>query len=179
MRSHPYTPPPPLPPLLADLAETIDVHVAPLLAPGRQRVSFPNRSSDIDIPLYDLDPDTSQLLRPPPAFARHQHHRVRVQGHLALVRSVSAANLRHSYVEGHERLEAAVGSALGRRKGRTKWARKRRLSLDGGPGEDQTAEETDEEETEEWHDSVRQRETIARDGQLRSYGIGGWGNIRV
>ncbi|KAI0098457.1 hypothetical protein F4814DRAFT_453538 [Daldinia grandis] len=75
MRSRPYTPPPPLPPLLAELAT---------LLPNRER------EGDRAISLLDLNPDTSRLL---PAKERPQHC-VRVQGRLTPVRSVSVANLR-------------------------------------------------------------------------------------
>ncbi|KAI0845358.1 hypothetical protein F5Y00DRAFT_169669 [Daldinia vernicosa] len=78
MRSRPYTPPPPLPPLLAELAT---------LLPNRERRSG---EGDRAISLSDLDPETSRLL---PAKERPQHC-VRVQGRLAPVRSVSVANLR-------------------------------------------------------------------------------------
>lgn len=78
MRSRPYTPPPSLPPFLAELAT---------LLPNREcRSSEGDRATSL---LY-LDPETSRLL---PAKERPQHC-VRVQGRLAPVRSVSVANLR-------------------------------------------------------------------------------------
>lgn len=97
MRSHPYTPPPPLPPILNDLAAELST-ILPNQQSHLPATRCPNSCVDVDsdsqpgIPLEDLDPDTSRLL---PARPRRQHH-VRVQGRLALVRSVSTVNL-HAY----------------------------------------------------------------------------------
>ncbi|KAI2779404.1 hypothetical protein F4815DRAFT_474193 [Daldinia loculata] len=78
MRSRPYTPPPSLPPFLAELAT---------LLPNREcRSSESDRATSLLYP----DPEKSRLL---PAKERPQHC-VRVQGRLAPVRSVSVANLR-------------------------------------------------------------------------------------
>lgn len=73
MRSRPYTPPPPLPPLLDDLAT-----ILPL--PKKAYHS----KDDADIPLDNLDPETSRLIP-----TKRRTHRVWVQGRLAAVRSVS------------------------------------------------------------------------------------------
>ncbi|OTA89394.1 hypothetical protein M434DRAFT_398632 [Hypoxylon sp. CO27-5] len=103
MRSHPYTTPPPLPPLLTELSAYL---------PNRDRR---DNASDSDVALLDLDPDTSRLL----PRKRQQHH-VRIQGRLAPVRSVSVANLRSSSYSPspHDRkgLDSAVGATLPRRR---------------------------------------------------------------
>lgn len=78
MRSHPYTPPSPLPRTINDLA-----NILPL--PKKAYRSL----DDSDIPMSLLDPDTSQLLP-----TRRRRHQVWVQGKLAEVKSVSTANLR-------------------------------------------------------------------------------------
>ncbi|OTB12493.1 hypothetical protein K445DRAFT_182649 [Daldinia sp. EC12] len=93
MRSHPYTPPPSLPPLLAELSTFL---------PNRDHRS---EEGDREISLFDLDPETSRLL---PAQERPQHC-VRVQGRLAPVRSVSVANPRSISQTG---FDAAVGSDI-------------------------------------------------------------------
>ncbi|KAI1773796.1 hypothetical protein F4818DRAFT_443101 [Hypoxylon cercidicola] len=149
MRSRPYTPPPPLPPILSELSTYL---------PNRRdpKDSLLRRRSD-DAPLSELHPDTSRLL---PQRKRGKRH-VRIQGKLAPVRSVSVVNLRSKSSDRRAsspsraddaRFDTAVGGvAPGRR-------RRRRRS------EDDTASETDAE--------VRERDT-----QLRGYGIGGAGNI--
>ncbi|OIW26252.1 hypothetical protein CONLIGDRAFT_467418 [Coniochaeta ligniaria NRRL 30616] len=175
MRSHPYTPPHPLPPLLDDLADELSSILPAQDSRPRRRSSLP------DIPLSDLDPDTSRLLSPPPAARqRHHHHHVRVQGRLALVRSVSTVNMRSptagstsptGSVPPVPRFEPAVGSAVALgRKGKGKGRRQRRRSLDDEFRDGGTETEREDEE--------RQRETVIRDTQLRGYGIGGVGNIR-
>ncbi|KAF3354934.1 hypothetical protein VdG1_04359, partial [Verticillium dahliae VDG1] len=94
-----------------------------------------------------LDPETSQLLP-----ARKRRHRVRIQGKLALVRSISTANLSGK----------AAAQASGRAGG----------SLEGKrSGEDEELSQTSDTEEEA-------REVAVRDQQLRGYGIGGAGNIR-
>ncbi|KAH6677870.1 hypothetical protein F5X68DRAFT_193436 [Plectosphaerella plurivora] len=117
---------------------------------------------DLDLPVALLDPETSQLLPP-----RKKKHRVRVQGRLAVVRSVSTANLGSPTGSGPPsagsatpRFESGVGghSAAGSPR------RGRRRSLDDGSGSEMEEEEV--------------RETAVRDRQLRGYGIGGAGNIR-
>ncbi|KAK6952608.1 hypothetical protein Daesc_004898 [Daldinia eschscholtzii] len=95
MRSHPYTPPPSLPPLLAELSTFL---------PNRDHRS---EEGDRDISLFDLDPETSRLL---PAQERPQHC-VRVQGRLAPVRSVSVANPRS---RSQTRFDAAVSGTPAR-----------------------------------------------------------------
>ncbi len=181
MRSHPYSPPPPLPPILDELAS-----ILPNQTPRRH-------SPTAGFDLLDLDPETSQLL-PLPAARRKRHH-VRVQGRLALVRSISTADLAGSSSSplgsaepgsaGASRFESAVGSVVSGRRGRGH-GRRRRRSLDEcevgeGPWArdadlllfDEASEES-ESETEE-----NERETVLRDTQLRGYGIGGVGNIRM
>ncbi|RYP78989.1 hypothetical protein DL770_006784 [Monosporascus sp. CRB-9-2] len=134
MRSRPYKPPPPLHPLLDDLSAYL---------PNSDR----RPSGESEVLLSALDHDTGMLL---PRKARQ--HRVRVQGKVALVRSVSVADLKFA---GHPsprtldglRFDSGVGGS----------ARTRR-SLDDGS-------ETDGDVSE-------------RDTQFRGYGIGGAGNIR-
>ncbi|KAI0010702.1 hypothetical protein F4779DRAFT_616335 [Xylariaceae sp. FL0662B] len=137
MRSHPYTQPPPLPPLLAELSAYLP---------------NPSRRHSSEIPLADLDPETSRLLP-----RQRRHHRVRIQGKLALVRSVSVANLRPP--------AAAVGPVSSPRdsgacsEGAARRARRRpRSEDDGWCGAEDGFEEGD--------------------AQFRGYGIGGAGNIR-
>ncbi|KAI1371621.1 hypothetical protein F4677DRAFT_450274 [Hypoxylon crocopeplum] len=139
MRSHPYTPPPPLPPLLSELSTYL---------PNRDRKGG---ASDSEVALSDLDPETSRLLP-----RKRQKHRVRIQGKLAPVRSVSVVNLRSLSASQRApsprddaRLDAAVGGTLSRRR----------------RSEDDMSSEAE--------DEVEERDT-----QLRSYGIGGRGNIR-
>ncbi|KAI1207523.1 uncharacterized protein F4807DRAFT_434909 [Annulohypoxylon truncatum] len=141
MRSHPYTPPPPLPPLLSDLSTYL---------PNSDRR---DGVSGTEVGLSDLDPDTSRLLP-----EKRRQHRVRVQGRLAPVRSVSIANLRSPPLRdaSNRGFDEAVGGALPRRR--------RSEDDDAGGRGDETGEE--EVEVEE------------RDTQLRGYGIGGRGNIR-
>ncbi|KAG7111454.1 hypothetical protein HYQ44_009649 [Verticillium longisporum] len=147
MRSHPYTPPPPLPSVLDELTA-----LAPLPNQRPRRASFDDAASataaaPADIPLEALDPETSQLLP-----ARKRRHRVRIQGKLALVRSISTANLSGK----------AAAQASGRAGG----------SLEGKrSGEDEELSQTSDTEEEA-------REVAVRDQQLRGYGIGGAGNIR-
>lgn len=76
MRSRPYTPPPPLPPIFDDLASMLP----------RPKAAYHPNSSTGDIPLDNLDPETSQLIP-----TKKRTHRVWVQGKLAAVRSVSIA----------------------------------------------------------------------------------------
>ncbi|KAI1458627.1 hypothetical protein F4805DRAFT_424085 [Annulohypoxylon moriforme] len=140
MRSHPYTPPPPLPPLLNDLTTYL---------PNRDRRGGVDGT---EVGLSDLDPDTSRLLP-----EKRKQHRVRIQGRLAPVRSVSVANLRSPSPRDttNRGFDKAVGGTLPRR----------RRSEDDVVG-DQGDEAGEELEVEE------------RDTQLRGYGIGGRGNIR-
>ncbi|KAH8890494.1 hypothetical protein GQ53DRAFT_747521 [Thozetella sp. PMI_491] len=126
MRSHPYTPPPPLPPILDELAEEIGA-ILPNQSPSR-------RASDADVELRELDPDTSRLLP-----AKRKRHTVRVQGKLVVVRSVSTMDLKNTAGPGYE---SAVGSTISPRRPR------RRRSLDGVGSGGATDSETEEEERE-------------------------------
>ena len=164
MRSHPYTPAPPLPPILDDIATMIPL-------PNQVHRAH----DDMDVPLGELDSETGHLLP-----AKRRRHRVRVQGRLALVRSISTANLQApgAAAAGTQRYSMATTApsspstprfetALA---GRTSAAPKsrmprRRRSLD----DDGCCSDTDEDD---------EAETIVRDRQLRGYGIGGVGNIR-
>ncbi|KAK4164618.1 hypothetical protein QBC43DRAFT_288522 [Cladorrhinum sp. PSN259] len=123
---------------------------------------LPNRSP--------VDPETSRLLQPPPARKRLEHH-VRVQGRLALVKSVSTADLRSDATQiptpplsagiGPPRIplpqyEPAVGSAVAPTEN---WSgRRKSLESEGKP--------------------QNMRQVVPRDNQFRGYGIGGAGNIR-
>ena len=180
MRSHPYQAPPPLPPLLDDIVSYLPNQALPS-DDGRSERSGPGEEG---FPLAALDPDTSTLLPP-----RKKRHHVRIQGRLALVRSVSAANINaglpspasagSSVASPRDpgasptasRYESAAGSAASRRSSRvfaavqTPQARRRSLDDIG-----ETDSDTDEDE----------REVITRrDRQFRGYGIGGAGNIRT
>ncbi|KAI0593187.1 hypothetical protein F4775DRAFT_579008 [Biscogniauxia sp. FL1348] len=143
MRSHPYTPPPALPPLLSDLSAHLQT--------GDRKAG--SRMGHHEVPSStELDPDTSRLL--PPKQQQHRPHRVRVQGKLAIVKSVSVANLKSADALSLPRDgDARSGSGPRGRAGR------RRRSLDDGS-------------------DAEDREVAARDKQLRGYGIGGAGNIR-
>ncbi|KAI1082565.1 hypothetical protein F5B20DRAFT_531755 [Whalleya microplaca] len=138
MRSHPYTHPPPLPPLLTELSTYLPNHRA---QNGSRRYS--DDDSGRAIPLADLDPETSHLLP-----RKRRQHRVRIQGKLALVRSVSVVNLRQSANASSP--PPLPDCAVGRRRPRS--------SDESRGGEDGEFEE--------------------RDTQFRGYGIGGAGNIR-
>lgn len=147
MRSRPYKPPPPLPPLLDELSTYL---------PNSDSRSRASRESDV--PLPELDPETGRLLAKKP-----RQHRVRVQGKLALVRSVSVADLQSIPTGNHisspriVRRGVTLDSGIGgtaptrRKKGR-------RRSFDGISDSDEDISE--------------------RDTQPRGYGIGGAGNIR-
>lgn len=182
MRSHPYAAPSPLPSGLDDLADEL-ISILP------NRTVRPRRRSSVpDVPLFEFDPDTSRLLSPPPPpRPRHHHHHVRVQGRLVLVRSVSTVSLR-THTAGNTSpisqtsappvpalpmYAAAVGSVVrSSTKGRSKsGGERRRRSLDDHvrAGEAESGRDSDD----------RRRETVSRDLQLRGYGIGGAGNIRM
>ncbi|KAK0713595.1 hypothetical protein B0T26DRAFT_753685 [Lasiosphaeria miniovina] len=174
MRSHPYTPPPPLPPVLDELADELAA-ILPNQEGARHR-----RASDGEVEMCELDPDTSRLLP-----VRPKRHHVRIQGKLVLVRSISTANLRPppgrrqsvspspggTTPRSAELLfESAGVSKLAARRSRAR----RSLSLDDGAARQEADRAaSDDTETEE-----EARDTITRDRQLRGYGIGGAGNIR-
>lgn len=175
MRSHPYTPAPPLPPLLDRLATYLPNAAGPR-PPAPAAYDDEYRGGDDDdgaVALADLDPATSRLLP-----RRRRPHRFRVQGRLAVVRSVSVANLRTA--PGSPRVPPSTSSSSTAASGllappsfhshagsgRRRQPRRRRRSLDDG---DEDASEEDE---------AAVREVQRKDAQLRSYGIGGAGNIR-
>ncbi|KAK1986055.1 hypothetical protein LZ30DRAFT_323006 [Colletotrichum cereale] len=115
----------------------------------------------------DPDPEADHLIP-----ARKRRHRVRVQGRLAVVRSVSTANLRPAAsvapalpspvaasgttTPAAPRFESGVAGTTGT-------PPRRRKSLDDASSDG--AEEDDA------------KETAVRDRQFRGYGIGGAGNI--
>lgn len=137
MRSRPYTPPPPVPPILDDLAT-----ILPL--PKKAYRS----KDDADIPLDDLDPETSRLIP-----TKRRTHRVWVQGRLAAVRSVS--RLRKGGRGTDSKKDGGVDPNL----------------VSGIPS---PLPLTDSEDV----DDEAEKETNRRARQLRGYGIGGIGNIR-
>ncbi|KAI0411637.1 hypothetical protein F5X98DRAFT_43853 [Xylaria grammica] len=103
------------------------------------------------VPLVGSDPETTRLLP-----RRQCRRRVRIQGQLAIVRTVSVSNLQ----------QAKNGNGTGR------------LSTDhkdvrGSPLRRQDSYDGSEAEDEEDGDDVAKR-----DAQFRGYGIGGAGNIR-
>ncbi|GAW17815.1 hypothetical protein ANO14919_072820 [Xylariales sp. No.14919] len=104
------------------------------------------------VPLVGSDPETTRLLP-----RRQCRRRVRIQGQLAIVRTVSVSNLQ----------QAKNGNGTGR------------LSTDhkdvrGSPLRRQDSYDGSEAEDEEDGDDVAKR-----DAQFRGYGIGGAGNIRM
>ncbi|KAI1101145.1 hypothetical protein F4804DRAFT_335559 [Jackrogersella minutella] len=103
MRSRPFTPPPPLPPLLSELSAYL---------PNSDRRDG-TTDSNSEVALSDLDPETSRLLP-----RKRTRHRVRIQGRLAPVRSVSVANLRSAALRdaGNTGLDKAVGATVPRRR---------------------------------------------------------------
>ena len=151
MRSHPYTPQPPLPRILDDLVDELSA-----ILPNSER----RRASDPEIELGDLDPESSRLLP-----VKRKRHTVRVQGKLVVVRSVSTVNL----AGGGARYESAVSSAA---VGAPRRPRTRRRSL-----EQPTRRRFDGSLSDD--DRGGDMEVIRSDRQLRSYGIGGAGNIRM
>ncbi|KAI0381165.1 hypothetical protein F5Y04DRAFT_255937 [Hypomontagnella monticulosa] len=175
MRSHPYTTPPPLPPLLAELSSYLPNR-------DRSRPAYQN-ASDSDIALAALDPETSRLL----PQQQRKPHRVRVQGRLAPVRSVSVANLRAGAGAGYD--EAVGGGALVRRRscGGGSGNGRNRGVVRHGDGENRSRNRGEngrgkgDEDRDEWvsdDDEEEEEESNERDTQLRGYGIGGRGNIR-
>ncbi|WYZ33817.1 hypothetical protein EsH8_I_000093 [Colletotrichum jinshuiense] len=116
----------------------------------------------------EIDPESNQLIP-----TRKRRHRVRVQGRLAVVRSVSTVNLRPA-ASVPPALPSPVGTSGTTTPATPKFesgvagstvapVRRRRSFDDGSSG---TEEEDDV------------KETAVRDRQFRGYGIGGAGNIR-
>ncbi|KAK8117234.1 Udp-glucuronosyl udp-glucosyltransferase [Apiospora kogelbergensis] len=157
-------------------------------------------SSDDDagIPLpqldLDLNLDTSRLLQPPPrCMHRIPQHRVRIQGHLASVRSVSIVNLQSSpnstatsclsipstrsdIGAGEGNCNSNLGShARANRIQRSRSAIARCISTVAATSRSKGRRSRRSLEEEDDERDVMARE---RDTQLRGYGIGGAGNIR-
>ncbi|KAI0535006.1 hypothetical protein GGR58DRAFT_27073 [Xylaria digitata] len=110
-----------------------------------------NMSNNGAVPLADLDLDTAQLL---PCWQRRR--RVRIQGRLAIVRTVSVANLQQAK---NGNPIAHINTNHKDMRGSPLW---RQDSCD-----DSEVEDGDDEDD------------VARcDAQFRGYGIGGAGNIR-
>ncbi|OHE98595.1 hypothetical protein CORC01_06046 [Colletotrichum orchidophilum] len=115
----------------------------------------------------EADPESDHLIP-----AKKRRHRVRVQGRLAVVRSVSTVNLRPTPSVAPELPSPVVGNgpaAPANPKfesgvaGSTVAPVRRRKSLDDA------SSDTEEDDV---------KETAVRDRQFRGYGIGGAGNIR-
>ncbi|KZL78314.1 udp-glucuronosyl udp-glucosyltransferase [Colletotrichum incanum] len=115
----------------------------------------------------ETDPESNQLIP-----TRKRRHRVRVQGRLAVVRSVSTVNLRPaasvaptlpSPVAASGTTTPATPKFESGVAGSTGTPVRRRKSLD------EASSDTDEDDA---------KETAVRDRQFRGYGIGGAGNIR-
>ncbi|KAK1593499.1 uncharacterized protein LY79DRAFT_669313 [Colletotrichum navitas] len=115
------------------------------------------------------DPEADHLIP-----TRKRRHRVRVQGRLAVVRSVSTANLRPATSVAPALPSPVAAAASGTTTpatprfesgvaGTTDAPLRRRKSLD-----DASSDCTEEDDA---------KETAVRDRQLRGYGIGGAGNI--
>ncbi|KAI8627602.1 hypothetical protein F5Y19DRAFT_173247 [Xylariaceae sp. FL1651] len=143
MRSRPYTAPPQQAPWLHELSAYL---------PNASR----NRTNLIpsDAALHaDVDPETNQLLP-----RRQRQHRVRIQGQLAVVRTVSVANLRQAN-------NVSPGAQAGLSREDVRGAPPRRRNSCGGSEAEEQVDDDDD-------------ATIERDAQFRGYGIGGAGNIR-
>lgn len=97
MRSHPYTPLRPLPPLLGHFNTDLPNQDPPFRRARSDDfdVSYEDScGSGFGVPLADLDHDMGRLLQQPPQCKRKRlSHLVRIQGQLAFVRSVSVLNL--------------------------------------------------------------------------------------
>ncbi|KAI3339319.1 hypothetical protein F4824DRAFT_498586 [Ustulina deusta] len=127
-----------------------------LCARNYGRTSIPH---DEAVPLVNLDAETNHLLP-----RRQRPLRVRIQGRLAIVRTVSVANLR----------PARTGAPTARADTTREYVRgspmRRRGSDDGS--------EVEEEEEEDDDDDDDDDDVVEGDAQFRGYGIGGAGNIR-
>ncbi|WQF78966.1 hypothetical protein CDEST_03980 [Colletotrichum destructivum] len=156
--------------------------------------SGPRRHShdDDDNDAGAIDPESTESNQLIPA--RKRRHRVRVQGRLAVVRSVSTANLRPAVSSVAPALPSPVAAAVGgtatpaaappkfesgvagsaaapaRGRGMTMRGKGRRTRR--GRSVDDASSDAGEEEDDD------ARETAVRDRQFRGYGIGGAGNIR-
>jgi hypothetical protein len=139
MRSQPFTSPtPPADRLLSTRVSNANL--------GRT-----NLTTDDAVLFADSDPETSQLLP-----RRQRRRRVRIQGRLASVRTVSAANL------GQARNSSPTAQAVASRGDARGSPLQRRGSYGGS--------EADEDDSDD---------VAERDAQFRGYGIGGAGNIRM
>ncbi|GJC91226.1 UDP-glucuronosyl UDP-glucosyltransferase [Colletotrichum higginsianum] len=153
---------------------------------GQRRHSHDDDGNDAG----PIDPESTESNQLIPA--RKRRHRVRVQGRLAVVRSVSAANLRPAVSSVAPALPSPVAAAVGgtatpaappkfesgvagsaaapaRGRGMTMRSRER------GRGRGRSVDDASSDAGEDDDDA---RETAVRDRQFRGYGIGGAGNIR-
>ncbi|KAH8175244.1 hypothetical protein LIA77_03662 [Sarocladium implicatum] len=150
MRSHPYEPAPPFPPILTSLAA--------LLPEPPQAHQSDTHSASNSVALSQLDHDTSRLVP-----EQKQRHHVWIQGKLTPVRSVSGSHLS---------LSAADGAGTVRTKKRETMrdleTPRRRRSM----GDNEWPDDEDEDCKDNARGATRQNT------QLRGYGIGGAGNIR-
>ncbi|KAK8084500.1 hypothetical protein PG997_005771 [Apiospora hydei] len=202
MRSHAHTPAAPLPPLFEHDTTYLPnrgslLQRAPSLDFGAENNDEDSYgySSDFGIPLAALDHDTSRLLQPPPRCRRSRlQHRVRIQGQLALVRSVSVANLpqpslpNSTTAPGHHlspslatRSDAGIGGSGGNKALGSRTQRPRsgaRVNWTGAATARATAAPTSRWSLDIEDDDEEDSELRERDTQLRGYGIGGAGNIR-
>ncbi|KAI0409352.1 hypothetical protein F4802DRAFT_546269 [Xylaria palmicola] len=144
MRSRPFTSPSPL-------AKGLSVS-----SHGRSTTSI---ASDEAVPLTDSDPQASHLLP-----RRQRRHRVRIQGRLAVVRTVSVTTLRRQAKNRDPTVPADMGLEDGRGH-----SQRRHSSFDGSEAEDENEDEADDGDDDD---------VVERDAQFRGYGIGGAGNIR-
>ncbi|KAI1751069.1 hypothetical protein F4782DRAFT_202380 [Xylaria castorea] len=119
------------------------------LSPGYISNNIRNITSIVDdevVPLTESDPEMNRLLP-----RRQRRHRVRIQGRLAIVRTVSVANLRR------EKNGSPTAFIDMNREVARELPARRRSSYDGDETED---------------------DVVEHDTQFRAYGIGGAGNIR-
>ncbi|KAK6206652.1 UDP-glucuronosyl/UDP-glucosyltransferase [Colletotrichum tabaci] len=155
---------------------------------GQRRHSHDDHDDSDAGPIDPESTESNQLIP-----ARKRRHRVRVQGRLAVVRSVSTANLRPAVSSVGPALPSPVAAAVGgtatpaappkfesgvagsaaapaRGRGMTMRSRER------GRGRGRSVDDASSDAGEEDDDDAR--ETAVRDRQFRGYGIGGAGNIR-
>ncbi|KAL0940094.1 uncharacterized protein CTRU02_206704 [Colletotrichum truncatum] len=129
-------------------------------------VAFPIHARHSQNSAGELESEANQLLPAP-----QRRHRVRVQGRLAVVRSVSTVNLRPS--------PSALTSPSGTSRSRTTAPTGPRFEsgVAGStvpPVRRRSLDDLGNEREQEFDVN----ETVVRDCQLRGYGIGGAGNIR-
>ncbi|KAI1428971.1 hypothetical protein F5Y12DRAFT_585399 [Xylaria sp. FL1777] len=135
----------------ASLSSPANVLSSRISGHNHGRTSFPN---DETVPLVSLDPETNKLLP-----RRQRPRRVRIQGRLAIVRTVSVANLVQA-----KSWASTTRTDVNREHLRNTPIR-RQGSYDGSEIEDEDKDDYDD-------------DTVEGDAEFRGYGIGGAGNIR-